>query len=178
MRALLNFRFGLIGIVADSEKALLQIAFKENERDYHSLLWFNKLVEQITDLTDCVRYRMKRVTFGVTCSPFFLSVTIRKHLKEQPEHLREICEILNKCLYVDNLVTAVDETKSEISVYKQSKFVMSLANINLHKWQTNCNVLRNEFHFENESSDINVLGMSWNTMLDEIGVDLKPVLND
>ncbi|XP_023312572.1 uncharacterized protein LOC111692709 [Anoplophora glabripennis] len=101
---LINFRIGKIGLTADIEKAFLQIELNESERNYHRFLWYDKPVTDSSKLPNLTEYRMKRVTFGVTCSPFLLAATLRKHLTTQPVEFQQVSDILLKSFYVDDLV--------------------------------------------------------------------------
>ena len=69
---LLRFRLGRVGVVGDLEKAFLQIVLREDERNVCCFLW------QHLDGT-IVIYRLTRVFFGATSSPFLLQVTLKHH---------------------------------------------------------------------------------------------------
>nr|CAI5841921.1 unnamed protein product [Callosobruchus analis] len=108
---LLNFRLGAIAIIADIEKAFLQIEVEENDRDALSFLWYEEPIVDASQLSKVVSYRMRRVTFGVNCSPFLLAATFKKHLQSQTENFKDTCEILLQSFYVDDLVVAVDNER-------------------------------------------------------------------
>ena len=54
LKILYNFRIGKIGLIADIEKAFLQIELAKEDRDVHRFLWYEN---------------------GLTCSPFILTAT-------------------------------------------------------------------------------------------------------
>ena len=62
---LLRFRFNPIGIVADIEKAYLQISVADSHRDFLRFLWFDDIFKDVPEVT---KYRFCRVTFGANCS--------------------------------------------------------------------------------------------------------------
>jgi len=92
MSILIKFRSNEIGIVADIEKAFLQISMDEKDRDTHRFLWFDKLPRHNEEIPETTEYRMARVTFGVSCSPFLLTATIQNHLTDSELIHGEICE--------------------------------------------------------------------------------------
>ena len=74
---LLRFRFYVVALASDIEKAFLQITVDENDRDYLRFLCFDII---FSDQPKIARSRFARVVFGVTSSPFCLNGTIRKHV--------------------------------------------------------------------------------------------------
>ena len=62
---LLRFRFNPTGIVADIEKAYLQISVADSHRDFLRFLWFDDIFKDVPEVT---KYRFCRVTFGANCS--------------------------------------------------------------------------------------------------------------
>ena len=73
---LIRFRFKQVGLVADLEKAFLQVALYPSDRDVTRFLWKKRPSDSVP-----TTYRMTRVIFGVNASPFLLQATIRHHLK-------------------------------------------------------------------------------------------------
>ena len=53
-------------------------------------------------------YRFLRVVFGLTCSPFLLSGTIKHYLDTYAQAFPEIYKILSTDLYVEDVTTGVD----------------------------------------------------------------------
>ena len=97
---LLRFRLGRVGVVGDLEKAFLQIVLREDERNVCCFLW------QHSD-GNIVTYRLTRVFFGATSSPFLLQVTLKHHLENEVEE-GDVAEALLRNLYVDDTVNSVD----------------------------------------------------------------------
>jgi len=84
----------------DLEKAFLQIVLRDDERNVCCFLW------QHLDGT-IVTYRLTRVFFRATSSPFLLQVTLKNHLESEVKE-RDVAEELLRNLYVDDLVNSVD----------------------------------------------------------------------
>ncbi|GFU53363.1 hypothetical protein TNCV_2953891 [Trichonephila clavipes] len=57
-------------------------------------------------------YRFKRVMFGVNVSPFLLSATIKHHIENYREQYPAATEMLDTCLYVDEISGADDISQS------------------------------------------------------------------
>ncbi|UYV69309.1 hypothetical protein LAZ67_6003213 [Cordylochernes scorpioides] len=74
---MLRFRLNKIGIVADIEKAFLQISVAEEDRQFLRFLWWED-----GKLENLRIYQHKRVVFGVTSSPFLLAATLKLHLEQ------------------------------------------------------------------------------------------------
>lgn len=180
IKILLNFRIGQIGLCADIEKAFLQISITERDRDSHSFLWYSEKISDETKLPDIVNYRMKRVTFGVTTSPFLLTATINKHLSDQPMEFDATSKILRKSFYVDDLVLATDSVDEALKIYNEAVQIMSSAQMNLRKWVSNSDHLRNVFR-EEQTANISpcpkILGILWYTDQDELSVNLESIVS-
>lgn len=178
LRVLLNFRIGDIALTADVEKAFLQISLNKDERDSHRFLWFEERLKDEQNLPNLAIYRMTRVTFGVTCSPFLLAATLKKHLSCQPEENKRVCEILSNSFYVDDLVLACNTLSEAEQIYYQSREILARAHMNLRKWDSNDSKLQEKFN-NNEGNGVRkVLGILWNKNTDEFSVDLKPLLTE
>ncbi len=74
---LLRFRLYRIALVADIEKAFLNIGISEEEKNFLRFLWVNDVK---CDQPEVVIYRFARVVFGVASSPFLLNATLQKHI--------------------------------------------------------------------------------------------------
>ncbi|GFS83095.1 DUF1758 domain-containing protein [Trichonephila clavipes] len=75
---LISFRSNKIAVLADVEKAFLQISLAPKDKD---VVWF-----LIDDGENGVQvYRFNRVLFGVNASPFILAATIKTHIGKYME---------------------------------------------------------------------------------------------
>ncbi|XP_064488372.1 uncharacterized protein LOC135400471 [Ornithodoros turicata] len=74
---LIAFRCHPVVLIADIRKAYLQIAIRPEDRDALRLLWIKKLPSPQDPLPDIQEWRMTRVPFGASSSPFLLAATLR-----------------------------------------------------------------------------------------------------
>ena len=76
---LVRFRLNPIGIIADIEKAYLQISVADCHRDFLRFWWFDGVFK---DITEEVRFRFCRLIFGANCSQYLLNSVIRYHASQ------------------------------------------------------------------------------------------------
>jgi len=167
---LLRFRLKKVGIVADIEKAFLQIGLQEADRDVTRFLWVtdsNKL-DQITENIQI--YRFTRLPFGVISSPFILASTINYHLNKQGS---DIAHEIRENLYVDNVICGTDTTEQAIEFYKESKQLFKKASMNIREWASNSEEftdhITDQDKLRGNSSKVKVLGMIWDLHEDNLG---------
>ena len=114
---LLRFRTKKIGIIADIEKAFLQVSIQEKDRDVTSFLWIKDIRKK--ELNENIEtYRSTRVPFGIISSPFLLAGTVRHHLEQVNT---SISRQIRDDIYVDNVVTGVDEENVAVKLYRERK---------------------------------------------------------
>ena len=165
---LVRFRRWPYAVSADVRKAFLQVELHERDQDVHRFLW--------RDESGGVR-KMKfcRVTFGINCSPFLLSATIRYHLSRFPTSF--VISELSENLYVDDLLSGADSEDEAQELFSQANRVMEAAGMTLTKWSSNNSSIIGEVSQEGDDFK-KVLGMSWDPVLDcftFVGVDLPSV---
>jgi hypothetical protein len=99
---LLRFRVNRVALVADIEKAFLNVGVDKDDRDCLRFLWPDVPNDSKSEVSV---YRFCRVVFGVNASPFLLNGTLRHHLskyeKEDPAFVKKMLE----SFYVDDLVS-------------------------------------------------------------------------
>ena len=132
---LMRFRLNNIAVVADIEKAFLQIGLQPDQRDVTRFIWLKDYTKAARVDSDNIReYRFCRVPFGVISSPFLLGATTDSHL-EQYEN--EFATKLKDDIYVDNLITGTNSDKEAVKSYRGSKTIFKEASMDLRKWSSN-----------------------------------------
>ena len=135
---IIRFRLHSIAIIADIEKAFLQVQINESDRDMVRFLWFDDIGKENPAV---VEYRYCRLVFGLTCSPSILAETIKHHVSQFPNEDSKILNVLDK-LYCDDLSCGVDTREEAINLYKRCKEIMLKGGFNLRKWQSNDKVVQ------------------------------------
>ncbi|XP_071036519.1 uncharacterized protein [Parasteatoda tepidariorum] len=109
--ALLNYRKGEIAAIADIQKAFLQISISPEDRDALRFQKTRKFPNTKFEI-----YRMTRVMFGATSSPFLLAATIRHHLKKFRNIYPMTTKLLNSCMHVDDVVYSTNSVEEASQV--------------------------------------------------------------
>ena len=185
-KILLRFRCHEIALVADIEKAFLNISVSEKDRDFLRLLWFKKP----DDLDSQIEiYRFTRVVFGVTCSPYHLNATLRFHIMKYVEKYPESLEAVINSLYVDEFQGGAKNDEKTVELYKALTEIMPAGGFNMRKWASNSAEVRKLFPKPDAKSSLSetyaectianpeacndeilkkVLGVVWDTESDDI----------
>ena len=166
---LLRFRFPQYAFVADIQRAFLHIKLREAERPFVRFLWYkdNDPTKEI-----CV-YTYNTIVFGHTSSPMSLGAVLQHHLDQFDS---PVAVDISEKLYVDNLLSGVENEASAISYFHEARDLMQKGNLILRQWCTNSALLRHEVQQHNtgtRSSTISILGLSWDTKTDTISFPVQ-----
>ena len=112
---LARFRLNPIGIIADIEKAYLQISVADCHRDFLRFLWFDGVFK---DITEEVRFRFCRLIFGANCSQYLLNSVIRYHASQYKSIGKNFSEKVAKGLFVDGFNSTVHSVTEAKELYK------------------------------------------------------------
>ena len=130
---LLRFRMKKTGIIADIEKAFLQVALQPKEKDFTRFLWL-KDIKQPVSPNNLVTYQFTRIPFGIISSPFLLGATIKHHLIPKDN---QAGHHLSEDFYVDNLITGADNMEEAGQLYSKEKMLFLDKSMNLRDWNSN-----------------------------------------
>ena len=143
---LLRFREQRVALVADIEKAFLNIEVHEKDRDSLRFVWVKDVLRSNMNLAV---YRFCRVVFGVNSSPFLLNATLRHHIGKYAAQDAQFSEKLLRSFYVDDLATGEKTTESAYSLYDKANKRMAEGGFRLRKWRTNDQALRSRIEAQN-----------------------------
>jgi hypothetical protein len=159
---ILRFRLYSFACTADIEKAFLQLGIHEADRDSLRFLWFAETLSNMWPAKQPVAYRMARVPFGVTSSPFLLCASIQHHLKNYPESA--VATVIADNIYMDDLLVSVPSLDQLNEVHVESRSIMGDMHMNLTKWHAN--VLLSDGNVDSCRETCSILGMQWNPVED------------
>lgn len=128
---LTKFRWNAVGLTADIEKAFLMVGIKQEDRDMLRFLWFEGPLAKKQDIAE---FRFNQLAFGLRLLPSILGATIKHHLRLYKQSEPVMAEMLEKSLYVDNLIIGTETDKEALHDYKKSKQIMAEGGFNLRKW--------------------------------------------
>lgn len=164
---IIRFREHAVGIVADVEKAFLQIGLQQEDRDATRFLWLKDVNGEVV-ADNLQHYRFCRVPFGVISSPFLLNATVRHHLNQTNNKInKQIAEDI----YVDNLVTGTQTVKDSLEVYKTAKESFKNISMNLRDWNSNSKEFKNQIpqqDLDKRTDKVKILGIEWDLLSDTL----------
>ncbi|GFX79703.1 uncharacterized protein TNCV_2746221 [Trichonephila clavipes] len=130
---LLRFGEHKYGIVADIEKAFLQISVQPEDIETFSIslfLFWRNGKENVVPKT----MRHTRVVFGVKSNPFLLEDVLEHHLKKYLKNLKysqRTVDILLRSFYVDDLITSLDNEADILPFIEESHHILAEGKLNL-----------------------------------------------
>ena len=180
---LLRFRAHNVAIVGDVEKAFHQISVHPDDRDFLSFLWFanpNEIDFDNFENNELVQYRLCRVLFGATSSPFILSGTIISHVENYAHADAEFSRKLLESLHVDDLNTGTVTVEQGFQFFTQAKQTLKDASFNLRKFQSNSIELENMIAAYdptcmNTENSPKILGLKWDKINDTFIFDFQDI---
>ena len=90
---------------------------------------------------ELIEYRSCRDLFGLTCSPFLLTATLRKHLNQYSNLDLEFVEKISQLLHVDDLITGADTIPEAKPFLEKKKTRLAAGGFHLRKFKSNSSKL-------------------------------------
>ena len=162
---LLIFRTNKYAFSTDISKAFLRIGLQEVDRDFTRFLWVDNPQDPNSKL---VTFRFAAVLFGAVSSPFLLQATLDHHLRKSNSPFKDY---LSKSFYVDNLLNTTNSEKELLTIYDHANCELLGANMPLRGWTSNNTTLLSrikEDKLGTQSSEVNLLGLTWDTEVDAL----------
>ena len=168
---LMRFRSHKVILVADIEKAFLQVGLQIKDRDATRFLCLKDITKPVTT-ENIVVLTFTRIPFGVISSQFILAATIVHHLMEKGT---AVSKKIEKDIYVDNMITGTNTERSAMQIYLKGKEIFQEMSMNLREWTSNSITLRRNFKEKEKyhGKDIEVLGIHWDIYDDQISIPMK-----
>ena len=105
-------------MIADIEKAFLNIEVDKVDRDCLRFLWLKNVLNANSEIEV---YRFCRVVFGLNSSPFLLNATLRYHFSKYKELDPKFVQKMLESFYVDDLVSGDDSVQLTYDLYLKAK---------------------------------------------------------
>ncbi|XP_013416153.1 uncharacterized protein LOC106177802 [Lingula anatina] len=185
---LLRFRSDLVACMADIEQMFYSFHVKEEHRDFLRFLWF----ENNDPEGKVEEYRMKVHIFGNSPSPAVATFGLRKTAQEgQQKYGKDARQFVENDFYCDDGLLAVPTVDKAIDILKQTKDMLAVSNLRLHKIASNFREVVEAFPASERAAeicDLNLdldeaplqrsLGILWNLQRDtftfQVTLDEKP----
>ena len=174
VQLLLKYRTHHVALIADIEKAFLQVWIEESDRDLCRFFWYD---DPNSESRAIVEYRMTRVLFGLNCSPYLLAATVKHHCEKYAKDFPKTVESLLSEMYVDDWVTGGDSVDDAFNKYEQGTAILAKGGFALRKWKTNSPDLHEKIYNTEEQGDevqlmssetSKILGLKWCTKKDAL----------
>jgi len=160
---LLRFRQGEYAFSADVRKAFLQIEVNSEDRDSLRYLWYKDIVNNYP-VEPPVAFRMKRLPFGLSVSPFILCAVIQLHLQEREKEFPKTVKDIQKNIYMDDLVVSASTKETAKKMKEDSDRLFREMGMELTKWQDN---------FELKNNKVKLFGLVWNSEKDTLSLTVN-----
>lgn len=165
-----QFRLHQVAMTADVSKMYRQIGLNPEEVDYHRFLHRD-------DDGEIKDYRMTRLTFGVSSSPYLATQVLRQLAQDHQSQHSEAANIVKNSFYVDDVLTGSNSVSQARQLREQLNSLLSKACMPLCKWRSNSQSLLDSIPDTlREMSDLNIspepgdalktLGIHWSTEQD------------
>ena len=128
MTAIAQFRRHKIDMSADISKMFREVGLIEYDRDFHRFLHEDS-DGQLQD------WRMCRVTFGITSSPFLASKALLQVAKDHINEFPWAAQVVQQSFYVDDCLTGADSLTNTKQLRADFNSLLSLACFTLRKWR-------------------------------------------
>jgi len=160
---LLRFRQWPFALSGDVRKAFLQIEVHPDDRDSLRFLWFRETLSDKFPSCTPTSFRMKRLPFGLSVSPFILCATIRSHLQRNSTKFPSTVQKVIDNIYMDDLVVSTPTMENAIELKNNCVEIFNEMKMELTKWQDN-------FSIRNQS--VNLFGLLWNSDSDTLNLSI------
>ncbi len=172
---LTRFRRHFIAMSSDISKMFREIMLHPGERDWHRFL----MRGESGQVLDC---RMKRVTFGVKCSPFLATQVLRTLADLHSTSHPTAATAIREAFYVDDFLYSTDDLPTAMKLRAELCDLLSRAGMVLRKWRSNSKELLQSIPpdlCEKEETSVAItppnlahkaLGIHWDTVSDSLFV--------
>ena len=127
---LMKFRSYPIALNADISKMYREVALHPDDKDLHRFIW------RATPTGPLLQYRMCRVTFGVSASPYLAVRTLQQTVRDHGEGYPEASAHTLQSFYVDDFLGGANSTQEALQLYQDIRGILHKGGFNLTKWRS------------------------------------------
>jgi hypothetical protein len=133
---LLRLRLHPAAIISDITQAFFQLTLNIKDRDLTRFFWYR--ITQDSEghyhtMDEIMTYRFTRLPFGLTCSPFLLSATLRKQAVRHMVTFPIAAPLVNSNMFMDDFAAGAENDDDTITIYYELTALMKLLNSPLAK---------------------------------------------
>ena len=128
---LLRFRGRSIAITADISKMYRAVELSPPDKDLHRFVWRSTPEQEVKD------YRMTRVTFGVSASPFAATKVLQQIVTDFGVNFPDAACVVLDSFYVDDCIAGADSIQEATSLQQQLQLLLQKGGFTLRKWRSN-----------------------------------------
>ena len=127
---LIRFRAYPVALNADVGKMFREIKLSQPDKDLHRFVWRKDPSEALRD------YRMNRVTFGISSSPFLAVRTLHQIAADHGEDFPEASHHILSSFYVDDFLGGANSPEEALKLFQDIREVLERGNFHLRKWRS------------------------------------------
>ena len=127
---LLKFRCYPVALNADISKMYREVKLSDPDKDLHRFVWREDPSSPVKD------YRMMRVTFGVSASPFLAVRTLHQTADDHGEDYPKATQHIKHSFYVDDFLGGADNPEDAVELFHQIRRILQKGGFQLRKWRT------------------------------------------
>ena len=170
---LLRFRSHIIAVSAGIKQMYREVKLTEEDKDLHRFLWRPTPQQVVQD------YRMTRVTFGVSASPYLAVRTLQQTAADHGGDYPAASQHILQPFYVDDLLAGAPTVEEALELYSNLRAILAKGFFNLCKWRSSStSVLEGippdlqeklpvkEVTTNHSPSQPKALGLEWDSRLD------------
>jgi hypothetical protein len=129
-----------VGIIGDIGQAFLQLSHNQRDRDLIRFLWYRIVKDEdgnYDTTKEVITYRFTPMPFGLTCSPFLLSATIRELADLYKDEFPTAAALVNNSTFMDDFAAGAENYDGVTRLYNEIVNLMKQIRQPMAKWATN-----------------------------------------
>ena len=157
-----------------------EVKLSSEDKDLHRFLWRASPNLPIQD------YRMTRVTFGVSASPYLAVKTLQQTAADHGEEYPRATQYINSSFYVDDFLGGASTPQEAVELFQQLREVLLKGGFNLCKWRSSSSevlqdiptALQEANHVKDatsphSSTQSKALGLQWDSRQDTMSPSIS-----